>query len=157
LSISKTSKVWLSGLGGGALAVVGGCLLVTGVGAGAGAVMITSGLATIGGVVGGGMSAGIGVLGAGSALVASATAAIANKVIEDPDLVELKQKLSQANTLYNAAKSKNIYLEQELRELNNSITQILHDQKKNKDEIELLKARLIVLINKLGNKEKDDE
>ena len=101
MSWSKTSKVWLAALGGGVVAGAGCVLLVTGVGAGAGAALITSGLATIGGVVGGGgMLAGMGVLTAGTATVSALSAAIAHKVIEDPELLELAEKLKQANDIF---------------------------------------------------------
>ncbi|MGB8299091.1 MAG: hypothetical protein WCG85_26970 [Polyangia bacterium] len=96
MAFSKTSKVWFSAVGGGLLAAAGGVLLVTGVGSGAGAVLITSGLAAIGGIVGGGMLAGIGVLTAGSATVAALSAAIAHGAIKDPDRLALAKKLEEA-------------------------------------------------------------
>jgi len=149
MSWSKTSKVWLAALGGGVAAGAGCVLLVTGVGAGAGAALITSGLATIGGVVGGGMLAGIGVLTAGTATVSALSAAIAHKVIEDPELLELAEKLKQANDIFEISKRVTEKQRTEINYLNQKIGELLREKNKNQDEINELKERLIVLIRNL--------
>jgi len=149
MSWSKTSKVWLAALGGGVVAGAGCVLLVTGVGAGAGAALITSGLATIGGVVGGGMLAGIGVLTAGTATVSALSAAIAHKVIEDPELLELAEKLKQANDIFEISKRVTEKQRTEINYLNQKIGELLREKNKNQDEINELKERLIVLIRNL--------
>ena len=149
MSWSKTSKVWLATLGGGVVAGAGCVLLVTGVGAGAGAALITSGLATIGGVVGGGMLAGIGVLTAGTATVSALSAAIAHKVIEDPELLELAEKLKQANDIFEISKRVTEKQRTEINYLNQKIGELLREKNKNQDEINELKERLIVLIRNL--------
>jgi len=149
MAVSKTTKVWLTALGGGAVAVVGGVLLVTGVGSGAGAVLITTGLAAIGSVVGGGMLAGIGVLAAGTATVSSISAAIAHKVIKDPELLALAEKLRQANELYAAVSSGSKSQKAEIEELNLKIGDLLRAKKKDRAQIEELKARLIVFIRNM--------
>jgi len=149
MATSKTSKVWLSGMGGGALTVVGGALLVTGVGTGAGAVLLTSGLATIGGVVGGGMLAGIGVLAAGSATAAAMAAALANKLIEDPELRDLRERLRRANELYAGSSRKTKEQEREIAELNKEIGRLGKSRKCDAEKLEQLKARLVVLIRQM--------
>jgi len=149
MSWSKTSKVWLAALGGGVAAGAGCVLLVTGVGAGAGAALITSGLATVGGVVGGGMLAGIGVLTAGTATVSALSAAIAHTVIEDPELLELAEKLKQANDIFEISKRVTEKQRTEINYLNQKIGELLREKNKNQDEINELKERLIVLIRNL--------
>jgi len=150
MSWSKTSKVWLAALGGGVAAGAGCVLLVTGVGAGAGAALITSGLTTICGVVGGGgMLAGIGVLTAGTATVSALSAAIAHKVIEDPELLELAEKLKQANDIFEISKRVTEKQRTEINYLNQKIGELLREKNKNQDEINELKERLIVLIRNL--------
>lgn len=146
---SKTSKVWLAALGGGCVAGVGCVLLVTGVGTGAGAALITSGLATIGGVVGGGMLAGIGVLAAGTATASALSAAIAHKVIEDPELLELAEKLKQANELFEIGKRVTQKQREEIAFLNQKIGDLLREKKCNQEELNDLKERLITLIRNL--------
>ena len=147
MGISKTSKVWLAALGGGALTAAGGVLCVTGVGVGAGAVLITSGLKVIGAsVVGGGMLAGLGVLGAGTATGASIAAAIAHKAIKDPELIELAEKLKKANELYEAGKMATVKQKSEIEDLNRQVGELLRSKKKDKEKLDVLKARLIVLI-----------
>lgn len=152
MEMSKTSKVWLSAMGGGALAVVGGALLLTGVGSGAGAVLLTSGLATIGGVVGGGMLAGIGVLAAGSATAAAIAAAIANKLIENPELRDLAERLQRANELYAASSRTTEEQKREIDQLNKEIGSLLESKECDAEKLQQLKARLIVLIRKLEGK-----
>lgn len=150
MAVSKTSKVWLAALGGGVLTAAGGVLCVTGVGAGAGAVLITSGLKVIGStVVGGGMLAGLGVLGAGTATGASIAAAIANAAIKDPELVELAEKLKKANELYEAAKTATAKQKSEIEDLNRQVGDLLRSKKKDKEKLDVLKARLIVLIREM--------
>ena len=152
MAVSKTSKVWLSAMGGGALAVVGGALLVTGVGSGAGAVLLTSGLATIGGIVGGGMLAGIGVLAAGSATAAAIAAAIANSMIENPELRDLAERLQRANEVYAAAKRTTEEQKREIEQLNKEIGGLLESKSCDAERLERLKERLIVLIAGLSDK-----
>jgi len=152
MSWSKTSKVWLSGVAGGLLAAGGGVLLLTGVGSGAGAVLITSGLAAIGSIVGGGMLAGIGVLAAGSATAAALSAAIANMAIEDPALRDLAERLKRANELYEAARTKTTKQDWEINDLNKKIGELLRSKTKDREELEEYKARLIVLIRELQHK-----
>jgi hypothetical protein len=149
MAASKTSKVLWCALGGGLVAAAGGVLLVTGVGSGAGAALITSGLATIGSVVGGGMLAGIGVCAAGTATVSALSAAIANKVIEDPELIELAKKLKEANELFETSRKVNLKHSREIEELNKKIGDLLRDKKANAAKINELKERLIVLISRL--------
>lgn len=150
MGISKTSKVWLAGLGGGALTAAGGVLCLTGIGSGAGAVLITSGLKVIGStVVGGGMLAGLGVLGAGTATGASIAAAIAHKVIKDPELIELAEKLKKANELYEVAKMTTSKQKSEMEKLNRQVGDLLRSKKKDKEKLDVLKARLIVLIREM--------
>ncbi len=151
MAMSKTSKVWLSAMGGGALAVVGCALLVTGVGSGAGAALLTSGLATIGGVVGGGMLAGIGVLAAGSATAAAIAAAIANKLIESPELRDLAERLQKANELYAAARRTTEEQKREIEQLNKEIGKLLESKDCDAEKLERLKERLIVLIAGLSD------
>lgn len=146
---SKTSKVWAAGVGGGLLCAAGGVLLVTGVGTGAGAVLITSGLATIGGIVGGGMLAGIGVIGAGSATAAAIASAVASKVIEDPELAALASKLQRANEIYEAASKKNGDLKEAIEALNRTIGDMLRAKKSDQEQIGLMNERLAVLIDRL--------
>ncbi len=146
---SKSSKVWATGVGAGLLTAAGGVLLVTGVGSGAGAVLITSGLATIGGIVGGGMLAGIGVIAAGSATAAAIGAAIANEAIEDPELRALAVKLQKANELYEASKNVTGTQKKEIEALNKRIGDLLRSKKADKKEIERLRDRLTILIHKL--------
>lgn len=146
---SKTSKVWAASVGGGLLAAAGGLLVVTGVGAGAGAVLITSGLAAIGGLVGGGMLAGIGVLAAGSATAAAISAAIANAAIEDPELRKLAEKLMLANQIYETANRKTQKQKEEIEDLNRIIGEMLRTKTAHQEEIERLRERLAVLIDRL--------
>ena len=145
--ISKTSKVWMAGVGGGMLVAVGGALAVTGVGAGAGAVAITSGLAAIGGS----MLGGIGVIAAGSGTAAAIAAAIASKMIKDPEFIALAEKLKKANVLYSSAKQATAAQKEEIAELNKRIGEILQSKKKDREELDRLNERLILLIDKLQN------
>jgi hypothetical protein len=149
MAFSKTSKVWFSAVVGGLLAAAGGVLLVTGVGSGAGAVMITSGLAAIGGIVGGGMLAGIGVLAAGSATVAALSAAVAHKAIKDPELLDLAKKLRKANELYEAAGKVDAAHKKEIEHLNKAVGELLRAKKKDREKLEELKARLLLLIQSM--------
>lgn len=149
MRISKTSKLVLTGMGGAALAMVGGAFLLTGVGTGVGAVMMTSGLAAIGSVVGGGMFAGIGVLAAGTGTASVIAAAIANKLIPDPALKELAESLGKANELYAAAEICTEAQRLEMEGLNVRIGHLLDAKKSDAAELEDLKVRLIVLIHDL--------
>jgi len=149
MGTSKTSKVCLAALCGGVLTAAGGVLCVTGLGVGAGAVLITSGLKVIGTVVGGGMLAGLGVLGVGTATAASVAAAIAHKLIKDPDLIELAEKLKKANELYEAAKKTTYKQKWEMEELNRQVGDLLRSKIKDKEKLDELKTRLIVLIREM--------
>ena len=146
---SKTSRVWAIGVGAGVLTAIGGALVCTGVGAGAGAVAITSGLAAIGGIVGGGMLAGIGVIGAGSATAAALASAIAQKVIKDPELLKLAEKLRKANEVYEAAKRATEGQRKEIEDLNQKIGDLLRSKKRDQGQIDALRDRLAVLIAQL--------
>ena len=149
MRISRTSKIWLAGVGGGALTLFGGVMLVTGVGSGAGAVAITSGLAAIGGS----MLGGIGVIAAGSATAALITSALAMKLIKDPELVALAEKLKTLNELYEHAKYCTTLQKNEVKDLNSRIGEILKSKKKDSEELEQLKERLSLLAYKIKNRE----
>lgn len=149
MAISKTAKVFWTAIGGGALAVTGTILICTGVGSGFGVPIITHALAVIGGVVGGGMISGIGVLAAGSATAAALAAAIANKVIKDPELVKLAEKLIQANEIYSAAKNVTDQQKKEIAKLNAEIGKLLRANTKNSEAVAELRERLAVLIDQL--------
>ena len=131
------------------MATAGAVLLCTGVGAGAGAVLITSGLATVGSLVGGGMLAGIGVLACGSATVAALAGAISHKVIKDPELRRLAERLKNANELFEVSKRVTEAQKLEIEELNRQVGELLRAKKRDHDRLDELKARLIVLIRQM--------
>ncbi len=147
--MTKTSKVWFFALVGGLIGMVVGVFLVKAIGGGAGAVVITSGLAGIGGAVGGGMLAGIGLLASGAAATAATSAAIAHKTIKDERLLDLEDKLKTANELYEASKRATESQKQEIASLNKQIGDILNSNRKNQEEIDDLKGRLLVIIRDL--------
>lgn len=149
MAVSKTSKVWLAALGGGAITAAGGIMCISGVGVGAGAVLIASGLKVMGGVVGGGMLAGIGVISGGSVTAGAISAAIAHKLIKDPELIGLAEKLKKANELYEAAKTATAKQKSEIEDLNRQVGDLLRSKKKDKERLDVLKARLIVLIREM--------
>lgn len=151
MKISKTSKVWIAGVGTGLVAVGGGLCLIPVVGQGAGAVLITSGLKAI--AFGTGMEAGIGVIAAGSATCAGIAAGLAHMFITDPELQELLEKLKLANQLYETARKVSHYQRSEIENLRSEIGELLKSKKKSQEDIEMLKARLLLLINKLKGSE----
>jgi len=153
MALSKTSKVWIAGLGGGVLVAAGGALLVTGVGSGGGGALIMTGLATIGGAIGGGALAGIGVIAAGAATAAAISSAIAHKVIKDPELKALAEKLGKANELYEVSRQVTEIQKKEMEELNRQIGDFLREKKKDQAKLDDLKMRLFILIRQLENKD----
>jgi len=95
------------------------------------------------------MDRGLGVIAAGSATAGVIATMIANKVIRDRELIELAEKLKQANELYEAARRVTKQQKAEIEELNKKIGEILQSQKKDQEQLESLKARLNVLIEQL--------
>jgi hypothetical protein len=88
IEFSNDVKEILGGTFGGVLGAGVGASLVVGVGTGAGAVAMTSGLATLGGVIGGGMFAGIAV----AALPAVALAGAGTYYISKKNKEKVKQE-----------------------------------------------------------------
>jgi len=70
-------------------------------------------------------------------------------VIRDRELIELAEKLKQANELYEAARRVTKQQKAGIEELNKKIGEILQSQKKDQEQLESLKARLNVLIEQL--------
>ncbi|PSM30648.1 hypothetical protein BVG81_009435 [Haliangium sp. UPWRP_2] len=95
------------------------------------------------------MLAGIGVLAAGSATAAAISAAIANAAIEDPELRKLAEKLMLANQIYETANRKTQKQKEEIEELNRIIGEMLRTKTAHQEEIERLRERLAVLIDRL--------
>jgi len=110
---------------------------------------ITHILKEIGKLVKGGMREGIGVIAVGSAIVGGIVVVITNKLIPDPELRDLKEKLKIANELYEAARRVTEQQKAEIDELNAKIGEILRSKKKDQKQLESLKARLITLIEQL--------
>jgi uncharacterized membrane protein len=98
----------------------------------------------------GNMARGIAVIfatgAAGGATAGVIATMIAQNKIRDRELRELAEELKRANELYEAAKRVTEQQKAEINDLNKRIIEMLKSQRKNREQLESLKARVAALI-----------
>ena len=82
------------------------------------------------------------------AIAVAIAAVLASKAIRDPELIQLEERL-KANELYEIARRGTEQKNAEIEELNRKIGEVLASGKKDQEQLESLKARLLILILQL--------
>ena len=126
--------LWFGGIGGGAILAM---------------------LAWLGSLVGGGAVMGLAVLmasgAAGGGVAAAITAAIADKVITDPDLIRLSKMVAELNELLDKAAKATDNDRKQIRELNDRYGRLLKE-KKDDSKIAALEKEVNTLLRLLKGK-----